>query len=158
MMEKDPAFLMYSKDWLEGTADLMPEEKGVFIDLLCHQHQKGSLPSDTARLCRLAGLSEDKFLPIWEVLKGKFKPLNGSKLSNSKMEKVVGERSGKGNTNRITGEFAYLIRTSTLTTNERVEIKELFNTELFLHVPANQIKYAVKEWFEKTVRNRLHQR
>ena len=59
--EKDPAFLFYSKDWIEGTAELMPDEKGVFVDLLAHQHQKKGLPTDVNRLARLVGLSFEEF-------------------------------------------------------------------------------------------------
>jgi len=68
MKTKDPAFLMYSKDWLEGTAEYMPDEKGVYIDLLCHQHQKGSLPCDKIRLARMTGLSVEQFSKIWEII------------------------------------------------------------------------------------------
>jgi len=60
-MSKDPAFLFYPKDWLSGTAEYMPDEKGVYIDLLCHQHQKGSLPSDTERLARIILAIEDEY-------------------------------------------------------------------------------------------------
>ena len=40
---KDPAFLMYSSDFLTGTHFLSDDQKGKFITLLCFQHQKGRL-------------------------------------------------------------------------------------------------------------------
>lgn len=38
---KDPAFLFYSSDFLTGTMFLSNEEVGIYIRLLCVQHQKG---------------------------------------------------------------------------------------------------------------------
>jgi len=49
-MAKDPAFLFYSSDFLNGVADLTMEERGQFITLLCLQHQKGTLTEKTIRL------------------------------------------------------------------------------------------------------------
>lgn len=72
----DPAFLMYSKDWIRGTAYMTPAEKGVYIDLLCHQHQDGSIPTDIKRIARLVGLSMEEFNPIWEVVGKKFNGKN----------------------------------------------------------------------------------
>jgi hypothetical protein len=63
-MAKDPAFLFYSSDFLNGVADLTMEERGQFITLLCLQHQKGTLTDKTIRLS-LGSVSVDvlsKFL------------------------------------------------------------------------------------------------
>ena len=49
-MAKDPAFLFYSSDFLNGVSDLTMEERGQYITLLCLQHQKGSLSEKTVRL------------------------------------------------------------------------------------------------------------
>ena len=49
-MSKDPAFLFYSSDFLNGVSDLTMEERGQYITLLCLQHQKGSLSEKTIRL------------------------------------------------------------------------------------------------------------
>ncbi len=48
---KDPAFLFYSSDFLNGVSDLTMEERGQYITLLCLQHQKGELTEKTIRLC-----------------------------------------------------------------------------------------------------------
>ena len=42
-MNKDPAFLFYSSDFLVGVSDLTMEERGQYITLICLQHQKGHL-------------------------------------------------------------------------------------------------------------------
>lgn len=47
---KDPAFLLYSSDFLTGCAGLTMEERGQYITLMCLQHQKGHLPEKTIRL------------------------------------------------------------------------------------------------------------
>jgi hypothetical protein len=57
-MAKDPAFLFYSSDFLNGVSDLTMEERGQFITLLCLQHQKGTLTDKTIRLC-LGSVSVD---------------------------------------------------------------------------------------------------
>lgn len=49
-MAKDPAFLFYSSDFLNGVSDLTMEERGQFITLLCLQHQKDGLNEKTIRL------------------------------------------------------------------------------------------------------------
>lgn len=70
--KKDPAVLFYTKDWLEGTAAMFSEEKGVYIDLLCYQHQKGFLPKNKRRLAKITGISEEKFTEIWQEISHKF--------------------------------------------------------------------------------------
>jgi hypothetical protein len=42
-MAKDPAFLFYSSDFLTGTTTMSNEHVGMYVRLLCLQHQKGSL-------------------------------------------------------------------------------------------------------------------
>jgi uncharacterized protein YdaU (DUF1376 family) len=49
-MAKDPAFLFYSSDFLNGVSDLTMEERGQYITLLCLQHQKDELTEKTIRL------------------------------------------------------------------------------------------------------------
>lgn len=49
-MAKDPAFLFYSSDFLNGISDLTMEERGQYITMLCLQHQKGALSEKTIRL------------------------------------------------------------------------------------------------------------
>jgi len=49
-MSKDPAFLLYSSDFLTGCADLTMDERGQFITLLCLSHQKGGLSEKTIKI------------------------------------------------------------------------------------------------------------
>lgn len=50
-MSKDPAFLFYASDFLTGVSDLSMDERGVYITLLCLQHQKGRLTKKMISLC-----------------------------------------------------------------------------------------------------------
>ncbi|WP_103072261.1 DUF1376 domain-containing protein [Aquimarina sediminis] len=84
-MSKDPAVLFYTKDWLEGTVDMFPEEKGVYIDLLSYQHQKGFLPQNTRRLAKITGISEEQFVKIWSEIKHKFVTIDSLDTSLSEV-------------------------------------------------------------------------
>jgi uncharacterized protein YdaU (DUF1376 family) len=51
-MAKDPAVLFYTSDFLVGTMTMSNEHTGVYIKLLCIQHQKGRLSKeDIAAVC-----------------------------------------------------------------------------------------------------------
>jgi hypothetical protein len=70
-MAKDPAFLFYSSDFLNGVADLTMEERGQFITLLCLQHQKGTLTDKTIRLS-LGSVSVDVLSKFTKDKNGNF--------------------------------------------------------------------------------------
>ena len=42
-MAKDPAFLFYTSDFLTGTMFMTNEQVGIYIRLLCSQHQHGGI-------------------------------------------------------------------------------------------------------------------
>ena len=49
---KDPAVLFYTQDFLVGTITMTNEHKGMYITLLCLQHQKGNLTEkDMLSIC-----------------------------------------------------------------------------------------------------------
>lgn len=147
-MSKDPAFLFYSQRWLEGTAEFTSAEKGVYIDLLAHQHQKGSLPSDTKRLCRLTSLSESEFMPFWDGIKHKFIKNSDNRLVNRTLNEITNERSNKGHTNSISGKFASLIRSVNHLPTESIEsIKSEFNIEEFTPFDKETATKRLTEWF-----------
>lgn len=52
-MSKDPAFLFYPNDFLEGTYTLEDEQIGMYIKLLCLQHQRYKLTEkDMLKICK----------------------------------------------------------------------------------------------------------
>lgn len=155
MSKKDPAFLFYPKDWLQGTAKLMPEEKGVYIDLLCHQHQDTDLPNDTQRLARMVGLTEHDFLRIWEVVGKKFKLNSVNRLVNERLTATTTDRLSKGLTNTITGTFASVIRLSDIPFDLKEKIKQDFKKEDFLTVPKEKLTERLTVWLASRLGSRL---
>ena len=144
-MAKDPAFLMYSKDWIEGTAEYMPDEKGVYIDLLCYQHQRGGLPVDIHRLAKMVGLSIDDFSKIWIVISKHFKQVD-DRLVNQKLLDVMNQRAEKGKVNTITGTFAGLLRLGKFNAKQYKYLKENFNVSDFTQYNKEEITKRLTEW------------
>lgn len=151
-MLKDPAFLFYPQRWLEGTAEFSPAEKGIYIDLLAHQHQKGSLPNDTKKLCRIVGLSENEFFELWKNVKEKFKE-EDNRLVNQTLKLISTERLTKGQVNKIIGTFASLIRLKPLSELQKTELKKSFKAEAFLSVPTESITERLTEWLEERLKS-----
>ncbi len=152
-MSKDPAFLFYPKDWIQGTAKLMPEEKGVYIDLLAHQHQDKDLPSNTKRLARIVGLSESDFLPIWDNIKDKFTETSNNRLVNKKLTEIMTERSEKGLKNKIIGTLASVFRLSSEPYDLKFQAKKNFDYSQFLEVEQPNLTKAITEWFEERLKS-----
>lgn len=150
-MEKDPAFFFYSKDWLQGTAKFLPEEKGVYIDLLSHQHQDGFLPNDTKRLARMVGMSESEFLPIWEVVKEKFTLNNDNQFVNDKLTKLTKDRTEIAHTNRIISALAVAVKRSKESTEIKTIAKQGFNVNDFKHLNSTELTEKVTEWFTNRI-------
>lgn len=152
---KDPAFLFYSKDWLEGTAEMTSEEKGVYIDLLAHQHQKGSLPAETKKLAKLSGLSESEFIALWSELSSKFIANATGRLVNRKLNGIVSERLDKGWRNKIIGTLGAIIRYSKLSNEMALKIKQTFKVDDFLACTEENINERISEWYSERYRKCL---
>jgi uncharacterized protein YdaU (DUF1376 family) len=80
-MAKSPAFQLYAKDFLEGTAEMSNSEAGAFIKLLCHQWMKGTLRNDDKILTRLCNGDTEGL----EVAKQKFKVDESGNLYNPRL-------------------------------------------------------------------------
>lgn len=102
---KDPAFLLYSKDFYEGTRTMLPEERACLIDLMIYQHQNGAIPNDIKRIVMYcSGCSE---ATLQATLEAKFKLIDGF-WYNLKMTTVIEERqifSTKQSENGKVGQF-----------------------------------------------------
>lgn len=160
MADKDPAFLFYPLNWLQGTASLMPDEKGVYMDLLCHQHQAGSLPNDEKRLARMVGLSVPAFAAIWLTLRSKFVDRPDNRLVNLKLEEVMTERSTKrlttDHTRAILSRFAVLARGIKKNSPEILEeIKKEFNVADYEAFSIGEATERLNMWFTNQLTNRL---
>jgi uncharacterized protein YdaU (DUF1376 family) len=60
---KDPAFLFYSSDFLTGTMFMSNEQIGIYIRLLCSQHQHGGI---------IDKISFNSMVGIHDIVKSKF--------------------------------------------------------------------------------------
>ncbi len=87
-----PAFLLYTRDFLEGTEDLNYEETGMYIRLLCHQWERGFIPADKGRLSRLLRVPLATLNDPWEMISEKFIEKDG-KLYNPRLEKERNSRN-----------------------------------------------------------------
>ncbi len=148
IMGKDPAFLFYSKDWITGTADFMPEEKGVYIDLLCYQHQKGSLPLEPSRLARIAGLNIDDFNRIWGKIKTKF-ILQDYGYINERLQAEFLKREYSAKNKKICGIFASILRKNGQHKSKIEKIKANFSVNLFKNTPNDELQTAINRWVEE---------
>lgn len=146
--QKDPAFLFYSKDWLTGTSDMMPDEKGVYIDLLANQHQHGSLPTDTQRLARMVALPHDEFLRIWETVSTNFIQMD-NRMVNLKLKHLTEERYLGAKKKRISGAFASYLRGKNLPKDAHSAIKREFSVDYFLEFTDDAIMEEVSFWCTK---------
>lgn len=112
-MAKDPAFLMYYKQWLVSTAGWDADVRGWYINLLCHQADKpAGLPADLESLAELAGVKHSQFSRFSEcfkrTLQAKFKATAEGLLQNAKLETVINDRAeftGKQTERGIIGAF-----------------------------------------------------
>ncbi len=67
-VNKDPAVLLYTNDFLSGTYTMTDEQVGKYIRLLCYQHQKGKLSEkDMQTICK--GYDEDVYAKF-EIIDG----------------------------------------------------------------------------------------
>jgi hypothetical protein len=80
---KDPAFLMYSGDFLAGTYTMNYEQKGKYITLMCIHHQKGFLTE-----IDLHSVLSDTDI----VVASKFYKADNGNYYNQKMIDVIEER------------------------------------------------------------------
>jgi hypothetical protein len=145
-----PAFLFYSKDWIADTADWEPESKGVYIDLLAHQHVNGLLPNDERKLARVARLSPDEFSKIWETIKHKF-IIEGDHVVNHRLNQVIEENQQKALKNKINGCFAAKIKMLNLPLKRLNELKKLFDYQMFVSFSDEEIKDEVYKWVNQMV-------
>lgn len=151
-MSSDPAFLMYSKDWLSGTAEYMPDEKGVYIDLLCYQHQNNGLPKDTERLAKMVGLSHESFLKIWQVISKHFIE-SDNRMVNQKLQKVMNNRAEKSHINTITGTFAGILRLGNYSSRQYKYLRDNFKVSNFINYPKEEITERLTEWIDTCLKS-----
>lgn len=148
---QDPCFMMYSRDWIEGTAEMRPEEKGIYIDLLCHQHQKKSLPNDTFRLAKLCHISEEEFLKHWDFVKVKFEIDGKGRLHNKKLLSVTDQRIEFSTLKTIRGLFGYAINQVKYSESDRHILRKKFDAKNFLNIEKTLLNDKIEQWISSTL-------
>ena len=104
-MKKPPAFQFYADDFIGGVSDMTQSEVGAYIMLLCHQWNRGEIPTDPNRASLIAkGKVTDHVL-------SKFP--NGK---NARMEAVRAERQAWVEKSSIGGSKSAAIRKGGSTT------------------------------------------
>jgi hypothetical protein len=86
---KRPAYQWYPADAeSDEVYRLMTyEQEGVYRRLLDHQWMEGSIPSDPQVIASLLPkMARDRFLEIWPLVSGKFRPRGTDRLVNDKLE------------------------------------------------------------------------
>jgi hypothetical protein len=86
-MAKDPAFLFYTSDFLTGTMFMTNEQVGIYIRLLCSQHQHGGI-IDKFSFNSLVGSNDVVRLKFEETESGFY---------NIRLMEVMGARNSKSN-------------------------------------------------------------
>lgn len=131
----DPALLVYTNDFLQGTSMLEPEEMGVYVRLIFHQHQMGSLPNDMRELARLSNVDTQDFPAIWKKVSRKFVEREDGTLYNVRCATEIAKRSQSGRKKSCLAVFANWIKGKKgLKTKEKNEIKASFSIEPYLNI------------------------
>jgi uncharacterized protein YdaU (DUF1376 family) len=83
-----PAFQFYPNDFLGSTKvqQMSATEVGAYLLLLCACWLDGSIPSDTARLARIARMKEAQFTRMWSHLLKECFTERGDRFINSRLE------------------------------------------------------------------------
>lgn len=152
----DPALLIYTKDFISGTADMEANELGVYVRLLFFQHQNDGVPDSVERMARIGGVSVEEFNKIWIVLKGKFRETKDGRLFNKRLTIEMGKRNNSSKLKTILGIFGNIVKNSDYTKDQKNAIKSSFNADDFIEVPENQIKEEILSSLERTLSVRIN--
>jgi hypothetical protein len=131
---------------------MLPEEKGIYIDLLCYQHQNGNLPIDTKRLAKIVGIAHEEFIKLWEVVSLKFVNEN-ERLINLKLQSVMFDRAEKGHTNKISGTFAAVLRKADLSKKDYNFIRKEFKIDDFKQIDSERLTERLTEWLQERLKS-----
>jgi uncharacterized protein YdaU (DUF1376 family) len=119
-MSKDPAVLFYTSDFLSGTFTMTNEQVGMYIRLLCLQHQKGKLTEkDMLSICRAYDID------IWSKFKNEDGAFYNERMYNETIRRQKFSESRRNNAKSPKNEStskAYAKHMETETENETITI------------------------------------
>lgn len=156
-MAKDPAFLMYYKQWIVSTAGWDADIRGWYINLLCHQADKpDGLPDDIEMIAELAGVRHSqfrRFSECWKrTLEAMFKANGQGKLINLVQDKVLKDRRDYSEKQAIRGLIGYFIKVTRqhFTINE-VQANELYKALEYENIAGKKTKEEKWECYKRTL-------
>lgn len=98
-MSKDPAFLFYSSDFITGTITMSDEEIGMYVRILCMQHQTCHLDAKTMqKLC--GGI-------VPPAVMAKFVIDSDGRYYNERLESEMIKRKEKGKKNKKNADMRW---------------------------------------------------
>jgi uncharacterized phage protein (TIGR02220 family) len=153
---KDPAVLFYTSDFLTGTLTMTDEHVGMYIRLLCLQHQKGRLTEkDMLYICKT--YVEDVFNKFTKDASGKYynKRMEGESLRRKAYSESrrlnVSKRKDRRRTKKNNSTYVKHMETETI--NETItiikDLNYICNTNYKPTTPKTRelIKARLKEGF-----------
>lgn len=166
---KDPAFLFYSNDFLSGTMLMSNEEIGIYIKILCIQHQQGHLKKDdllnmgaTEKILSKLKIDNEGayYNERLELEANKRRAYSESRSNNRKKKTTYKEDIKKicnsyekhmGNEN-INENVNININENDIESKENINILELWEmqfNQFYEKYPRKVKKQDVKKWFQK---------
>ena len=137
-MAKDPAVLLYTSDFLSGTYSMTNEEVGMYIRLLCLQHQKGKLSEkDMLSICKT--YVEDVY--------SKFEKVDGFYI-NKRMYEESEKRSKYTESRRNNAKPKHMQQHMPKHMENENEIENINKNKIELIYPNTEFEKVWKGWIE----------
>lgn len=160
-MAKDPAFLLYYKDFDNDTANWEPEALGWFMRLLFFQAGNGYIPSDieeVAQIARVKFSEFEKFKNIWENrISVKFSDTLSDtlKMRNERLFEIQKDRKQNALKKSILAVFGNYIKSTELSDSEVSHLKKEFRktNDFEAYSDSNERKDRIIEFLELTIHN-----
>lgn len=88
-MSKAPAFQFYPKDYQSDEHVMLMDldQRGAYVDLLCHSWLHGSIPSDVSALARICRTTPARMGRLWPGIAPCWKALEDGRLVNGRQER-----------------------------------------------------------------------
>jgi len=110
----DPAVLFYIGDWLKSTAELDADARGWYLNLLLHNYDKETLPSDLESLATLAIVKFSEFNRFEQVFKQvlnkKFEVLESGRITNPRINDILKSRESFVDKRSKAGKVSYMMK------------------------------------------------
>jgi uncharacterized protein YdaU (DUF1376 family) len=137
-MAKDPAVLLYTSDFLSGTRTMTNEEVGMYIILLCLQHQNGKLTErDMLSICKT----------YVEAVYSKFDLVDGYYI-NKRMYEEAEKRSKFTESRRNNASAKHMLKhMGNHMEDENENINENRNRNVLVY-PSLEFQILWEEWIE----------